>query len=388
MSHRNLLTVAAALALAAAFAIVLAQSVLRRADASESYPAYSSLNNDENGTKAYFEALARLGFAPSRNYKTLGKLAGRHAAIFYAGSPLASFRYTSEKDLEQFEAMASRGARLLLVFDPEAVISVEKPKSPAPPAEPSPENSLKKRWGVEVSYAERAVPGPSREFLSRFKMLPVNWRFSSWSGAWTPSHARNGAPLFLERAFGQGAVVLISDSKLFTNRELLVRPDIEVLASAPGAFHDIVFDESHLGLADTGTVVGLATAHGLAWVLLGFVALAALYVWRASVSFLPVTAVPVEASVAGRDAHLALSHLLMQSIPAKSVLRVAAEEWNRCAPLLLCSSARTLASEDLDRLDDLNPTDAAAQYRSLAARLNPRLNRRSFPETPAPGRAL
>lgn len=372
MPHRNRLALAAAVVLAAALLFALAQSILRRADSSEAYPAYSSLNNGENGVKAYFEALARLGFAPSRNFKPVDKLAGLHAAIFYAGSPLSSFRYSDKKDLEQWEMLACRGARLILVFDPVAVISLDQPKPSSHPAGVPPEDTLKKRWGIDLSYAERSVPDAHRRLLSRLNMLSVNWRFSSWSSAWTPSHQHNGSPLYLERAFGAGSIVLVADSKLFTNRELLLHPDTEALAWAPGAFHKVVFDESHLGLADTGTVLGLAAAHGLAWMLVGFLALAVLYVWRSSVSFIPPRALPVEASVSGRDAHLALAHLLMQSVPAKSVLRVAGEEWNRSAPLLGRSTARLLAADDLDLLDHLPPAGAASEYRSLVSRLNSR----------------
>lgn len=378
MPNRRHLALVAALVIAAVLAVAMAQSVLRRADTSENYPAYSSLNNGENGTKAYFEALARLGFAPSRNYKMLSKIFGLRAAVFYAGQSLSSFRYSDEKDLEQFEKLATRGARILIALDPEAVISIEKPKQPGHPVDSHPpEDNLKKRWGVELSYVERTIPQDNRELLAKLNMLPVNWQFSSWPNDWTPSRLRNGSPLFLERVFGTGGIVLIANSKLFTNRELLVHPDTEVLAVAPGAYHNIVFDENHLGLADTGTVLGIAAAHGLAWMLLGFLVLAILYVWRSSVSFVPPAAAPVEAAVGGRDAHLALSHLLMQSVPSKSVLRAAGEEWNRSAALQAHypgarSTARTLSPGDLRRLDHLPPDQAAAEYRALTVRFSRR----------------
>ena len=372
MHNRNRLASAAALALAALFVAAMLGSVLRRTNTTYTYPAYSSLNNGENGTKAYFEALARLGFAPSRNFKMLPKVAGVRAAIFYAGPELWSFRYSDDKDLKQFEQLAEHGARVVIALDPEAVAEMPQEKRVHPAHSNGvrpPEDNLKKRWGVGTAYIDRTVPNVNREFLARLGVVPVSWRFSSWTAAWTPSHLRNGSPMFLERSFGQGDIVLMANSRLFTNRELLLRPDVDVLTSATGGSRSIIFDESHLGLADTGTVVGLATAHHLEWMLLGFLVLAIVYVWRSSASFVPRLSGPVEASVSGRDAHLALSHLLMQSVPRKSVLRVAGEEWNRSAAL---QARAPLSEDDLKRLGQLGPADAAAEYRALAARLNPK----------------
>ena len=212
----------------------------------------------------------------------------------------------------------------------------------------------------------------NREFLARLGVVPVTWCFSSWPPSWRPSQVRDGAPLFLERVFGSGAIVLMANSKLFTNRELLVHPDAEALAYAPGEYREIIFDESHLGLADTGSVMGLAAAHNLEWMLLGFVALGILHVWRSSLSFIPPLAAPADEAASGRDAHLALSHLLMQSVPRRAVLRAAGEEWNRSARLQAGTRAQPLSQDELNRLEHIAPHDTAAEYRAVAARLNPK----------------
>lgn len=375
MPNRNRFAFAATLALAVLFVFAMLGSVLRRADTTYNYPSYSTLNNGDNGTKAYFDALARLGFAPARNFNMLRRLAGSRAAIFYAGAELWSFRYSDDDDLKQFEQLAERGARVVITLEPEAVAEMAQEERMHPPHSQltrPPEDNLTKRWGIETAYIDRTVPKENREFLARLGVVPVTWRFSSWIGAWRPSHLRNGSPLFLERTFGQGSIALMANSKLFTNRELLIHPDLDVLASASGGYRSIIFDESHLGLADTGSVVGLATAHDLEWMLLGFLLLAILYVWRSSVSFVPRLSAPVEASVSGRDAHLALSHLLMQSVPSGSVLRVAGEEWNRSGALQVRGRVRPLSQGELERLGRMRPADAAAEYCALAARLNSR----------------
>jgi len=375
MQNRRLVFLAVA-ALLAMLAFAMVRSVIRRADTTYHYPAYSSMNNGKDGTRAYYEALLRLGFAPSRNYKPLAKLNGTQAAVFYASRQLWEvFRYSEEKELEQFEQLAAPGARILIALEPDTIteISNAKPEQPKAPKNVRVlEDNLKKRWGVEMATVERTVSAKQREFLARLNMRPVTWRFSSWTAEWTPSQLRKGSPLLLKRAFGKGSIVLVTDSKLFTNGELLAHPDTALLAAAPGGYRRIIFDENHLGVADTGSVVGLARAHGLAWMLLGFIVLALVYVWRSAVSFVPRWSASLASPVSGRDAHLALSHLLMQSVPSTSILRVAGEEWNRTTALQARAALRPLSKEELSRLDHVPPAEAAAEYRALAAQFSQR----------------
>ncbi len=371
MRTRERLALSAVLLLSAVFLFTIVRSVLRRAETTYNYPAYSSLNNGDEGTKAYFQTLGRLGYNPSRNYQLLRKLEGTQADIFYAGPALGSFRYSEVKELEEFEHLAERGARIILAFDADGII--EKPRTAAVSKEPSkrpvPEDTLKKRWGIQLAFAKRNVSKAVNEFMSGLDSIPVSWYFSYWPSDWMSSQMRNETPLFLERRFGKGSILLIADSKLFTNRELLIHPDTQVLAAVPGHRHDIIFDESHLGLEDTGTVVGLAGAHGLQWMMLGFLALAILYVWRNSTSFVPPTQVRRDTAVSGLDAHSALSNLLMQSVPKKSILGVVAEEWNRSVSGRQ-GVAREISTEELIRLRQVQPADFPAEYRSLAQGLN------------------
>jgi hypothetical protein len=363
------------LALCGVFSVTMVRAIFLRSETTYNYPAYSSLNNAEKGTKAYFDALTRLGFVTSRNYRPLAKLVNANAAILYAGPALQAFRFSDEKELRQFEQLAKGGARVVLAFDPEGSI-MGHPAKPKPGQKPDGrerKDNLSKRWGVELKHSERAVPAEMRDLLGALELQPVYWQFSSWSGDWTPSQLRNGTPIFLERRFGRGSVLLIGNSKLFTNRELLTTPDSAALAAVTGAYRNIIFDESHLGLQETGTVMALAIRHRLEWMLVGFAALAILYLWRSSVSFVPRVSVPVDAAISGRDAHTALSNLLMQSVPAAAVLRVSAEEWNRCISMHGRSAGQTFSTEDLAGLGAVTPEHAVSQYRAIANRLNSRV---------------
>jgi hypothetical protein len=378
---RNRLALVGGLVLIAIFLITLTVSVLDRAEGTSGYPAFSSLNNSDQGLKAYYDALGRLGFLTSRNYLPLYKIAGAPADIVYAGPTLQSFEYASNADLKLFEQLAGKGARVVILLSSEGMIGRGTSTKPNPltgpkekPAKP-PVPTLKQRWGIQVAYREE--PREKNKFfplLNRLEFVPATWHFSSWTNDWMPSHMRDYSPLFLERPFGKGSVLLIANARLFTNRELLLKPDPQLLAAVPGAHRRIIFDESHLGLEDTGSVAGLAAAHHLQWLVLGFMALAAIFVWRSSFSFVPPPGQPADGSIAGQDAGFALASLLAQSIPRTAILSAVAEEWNRsrlaCGSALLTRPARNrsgsdIAEEQLARLRALPPEQAAAAYNEL-----------------------
>jgi hypothetical protein len=368
MRNRDRAALITAAALAFLFAAVIVVMILLRAETTYNYPPYSSLNNSADGTKAYFETLGRLGFTATRNYRPLRKLKGAQADIFFPGIGLEALRHADEKDFEDFEELAKSGTRLIIATQPESVWAAapvpSKGKKPAPP----PKDLLKERWGIEIGFRERPGTRIESGTFKRLGIKPVTGFFQKWSKEWSPSLERADAPLFLERSFGKGSVLLISDCRYFTNRVLLTHPDMQVLTAVPGAHSAMIFDESHLGLEDTGTVVGLATSHHLNWVLLGFAVLAALYIWRNSVSFVPPVAISKDHSVAGQDAYAALTNLLMQSVPAKDLLHKAAQEWNSTA--YLRRKGRTIRPEELALLPDLDATTSLAEYKSLSERLN------------------
>ncbi len=333
MRGRDRFALVAVASLSVLFAATIVTMVLLRAETTYNYPAYSSLNNSAGGTKAYFEALRKLGFTVVRNYRPLRKLQGIPADIFYAGTPLAALQHTDEKDLQDFEQLAKSGARLIIALQPEAVWEAKPLAKNDKKQDKEPKDFLRERWGVDIAFRDRQVSEMEGK-LNRIGFKSVTGYFAKWSKDWSPDVTRSGAPLFLERRFGKGSIVLISDCRYFANSELLTRPDMQVLTATLGRRPQIVFDESHLGLEDTGTVVGLTTAHRLNWIFAGFALLATLYIWRSSVSFIPPAPIPKDFSVAGQDAYAALRNLLMQSVSAKSLLHKAAEEWNSTTHLL------------------------------------------------------
>jgi hypothetical protein len=374
MLSRQRLAGTVALILIAIFLCVLANSVLRRAENSHSYPDYSSLNNGANGTKAFYDALARLGFDVSRNYGPQYKLAGRRADIFCFGMALSSLPALADETFSGYAPLARSGDRLVLAFDPEAMAPRSVPLSPGKAHvrdnDEKALDDLSKNWGIQLEYRKRQVGDPVFRIPG---WDSVTWRFSSWSKEWIASNFEQGSPLMLERKFGQGSLLLVADVKRFTNSDLLLHPDVAVLAALPGPRGPVIFDENHLGVANTGTVIGLASAHRLQWILWGLLGLAVLYVWRSSVSFIPPPGAEGDAAVAGHDGHVALSNLLSQSIPLKALFGKAAEEWNRTQTLRRAS--RLLTADDVLRATHTAPAAMAAAYNDLTRRLKTKRHR-------------
>jgi hypothetical protein len=93
-----------------------------------------------------------------------------------------------------------------------------------------------------------------------------------------------------------------------------------------------VFDETHLGVVDRQGVASLMRRHGLHGCVAAILLAAVLFVWRASVPFLPPRdeqeAGSAEA-VTGRDAAAGLVTILRRGIPASDVLRVCRTVWTR-----------------------------------------------------------
>lgn len=371
----------AGIALLIAFGVVLFKAVVRRAENYSYYADYSSLNSESSGLKAYYETLVRLGVAVSRNYHPFLKLEGQKGTVIYAGPNLGDFRFRSEKDLEQFERVAQAGARVFILFQTKETryekVVAPKPEVKAPndkKAVKPPEegkrrvDAMLKRWGVEEVETDEPNVKRNRELEALTPSIirrEVLWHFAKWDARWKPLlSATDEKPILLERGFGQGSIVLLAGAEPFTNQQLLTKPDATLLAVTMTGRQPLIFDEAHLGVAETDTVAGLARQHHLEWVLLGFLALAALYIWRNTVSFIPPPQPVSESGVNGRDAHAALTSLLAQSVSRETLLKELGSEWKRSERYV--PNAPPLSEAELERLSTTPVSGGVRAYLALA----------------------
>ena len=94
---------------------------------------------------------------------------------------------------------------------------------------------------------------------------------------------------------------------------------------------EVIFDESHLGVIQDGSITALAREYKLTSLMVVLALLAGLYVWKNSVSFVPRVAAgdvrPDRSAVSGRGSSEALANLLRMSIPRADVLSACWRQW-------------------------------------------------------------
>ena len=112
-----------ALAGMAVLALMALFSVLRaRYDTGESYPEYSSLRADPQGTRALFESLGQLpGVETTRNFERLDKLHGSpRQALLMCGLDSRAFSSYGFVDAKALARFAGSGGRLIIALNPAA----------------------------------------------------------------------------------------------------------------------------------------------------------------------------------------------------------------------------------------------------------------------------
>ncbi len=323
----------------------LEQATIAPLETGEVYPAYSSLRSDPLGAKALYESLAALPeLSVERWYKDRSLLPAGQATVIVLGVEPVAWSGIEIKAVDEYEALARSGARLVLGFLP-----VRKPYD-TPGKRP-----VETRWNVKLSYRapkeEPSTPrGIPRETSLYFEPGPEWQRLDPASTA-------------IERPFGTGSIVLVAETFPLSNEGLVAARNPELIAKLIGSPQKIYFDENHFGVVETGSVTKLMRKYHLegAIAVLGIVT--ALFLWRSATSFLPPAAPPAhDRAVSGRDAGEALVSLLRRGIPEKELLDACFAEWSRSAG----HGARTeqVKQQVEEEIARLGKTDPVAAYQA------------------------
>ena len=135
--------------------------------------------------------------------------------------------------------------------------------------------------------------------------------------------------LFTEEKRGKGSIVELRDSFWLSNEALLKKRDPDLISEIVGPARRVVFDESHLGVVETGSMMALARKYGLTGFVFAVLLLLGLFLWKSSSSLLPPMDETVLAgtAVAGRGSHTGFTNLLRRSVPRSTLINVAHEQW-------------------------------------------------------------
>lgn len=306
MSKRSYLGPIVLCILGAIFATGLYQIFRIRLMGGDLYPAWSSLRSDPDGTRVLFDSLAGTGRIETiRKYKGLGETPERDATILFAGySPMTLLR-ASNADLDEFERTARSGNRIVVAMDPGQWF--------LPPQQET-GGALAKRWDIGVDR----VPGDEATIALFFDKAE----------GWIPLKTANGRPVVIERAFGSGSIVLAANSDMFANQTVATKRDSALLAQLLDTHTRVVFDESHLGVQDTGSVLGLVHKYRMDGLLWGLLAITFVFVWGHGVGFPPPERAPAR-TVIGYDSRAGLGQLLRRQIPLSRLIETCVSEWER-----------------------------------------------------------
>ena len=318
---------ALALVVAAAFFGGVIGLFNREFAAGDLYPEFSTLRTDPMGAKLLFEGLGKIpGIAVERNFLPMEYLPSEGATLVLLAVNPMRVNWDEALFLRFVERMAARGNRVVVTMhlDPERerpkqeeFDRLEEPKAKDPkrksqveiPQEPP----LRKLWKVSLK-----IDSDPKQRHPLYFGGSEGWRVRDKIGE---------RILAIERDFGKGTIVLFAESDDFANDSTIAGDRLETVSAALGTYPRIVFDERHLGIAESGSVVGLARRFRLTGMALGLALLAALFIWKSASAFPPPPAAPDAVRLSGRTAHAGLLTLLERHIRPADLAAACWQEW-------------------------------------------------------------
>lgn len=351
-SRAILVTVLAAVAAGFVFGIVsLFQLQFSSGDI---YPPYSSLRTDPLGAKIFCESLRRLpGLTVSRFFQPDSKLYGsRHRALFVVGASAAALQEMSPDDYHALQNFLYEGGRVIVSLLPgnENVTQPEEKKTKTKTPSRSATNdddfmakpiSFLSTNALTIKSESLAVEDSGAthpelaEASAEFPALPrlISWHsaeyFSPSNSQWRVVYSRKEHPVIIERSFGEGSLVLSTDSYFVSNEAMRKERHSELLVWLLGGRHEILFDETHFGVMQQLGVAALMRRYRLEGAIAALIFLAGLFIWKNSASLAPM---PPEgpagyARVAGKDSSAGFASLLRRNVPVGELILTSFEEW-------------------------------------------------------------
>jgi hypothetical protein len=334
-----------AVALAAFLLIALSAGLLYFAGLTtpNAYPNMSSLNSGPKGAKLLFDALNSMySLSVSRNYLPFIQWHPSSTTILLLGVTPETLNSFEKDDLLQLERLTQRRNRLVLGIRDVTFLGKPDPKKPY---------LVKARWGIQI------LKGPRNGNETPHLVLDKD---ASWQ-------AVKGMTYTVEKHFGnQGTIIIALHSDALSNAYLAANQDnLQEIPPMIGRNTSVVFEETHLGIEESGSIAALARRYKLQGLIAGLLLLVGLFIWNQSVSFPPPPQFETErdSQVIGADPRGMFAGLIARHLTPQTLIKSCISEWNRVKPQQRITS-------------ELSPnTDPVAAYRQLHETLHNKRNR-------------
>jgi len=341
----------------------LAWLIQLRFESGNAYALRSSLRSDPLGAKALHDALAELpGLQVSRNFVPLVQLPSLppEATLLLLNTgggqlhPLAQYA--------QVVDFVERGGRLVIAMNPRRVAyqhledeEEQDVEADAPPDQATGEaddseaqkgTRFTRRssgedaqfWaGLALRYGEHRG-GEARRTPLAAADLPgrIPWREGGVlvefdAEVWSPVYQIEDEVVAAQRTLGAGSIVVLTDDYLFSNEALLKHRMTHWLAWVLGDCEQLIFEETHLGVAEPAGVATLMRRYGLEGFAFAFAGLMALVVWRGASPLLPPFPgrTPAQVIRSGHSVEAGLGDLIQRSLPPDELPQLAFQAWQK-----------------------------------------------------------
>ena len=258
-------------------------------------------------------------------------------------------------------------------------------------------------WGFQTTFM--ALPAKEGAQAKRYMTAPSNlpetlpWHsglyFAQLSAPWEIVYAVDNRAVVIQRKWGNGTLILSSDSYLVSNEAMINDRYPVFLCWLAGSARRVLFDESHFGLVEQDTYLDLMQRYHLIGVLIALLCTVLVAGWWSASSLIPKRPALDEAEVTyigGRDDVNALVNLLKRSIPPHEVAGACLSEWKRAflgegkgvaafkekqdrVQAILSRAAQPKRFMKGRHLDENTPNSPDAVYREICAVLGERLAR-------------
>lgn len=343
----------AVIALAGAAIAGITWLLQEHAQQAESFPTFSSFRTLPEGASILYESLRRSpGMTAERNIQPFGTLRETDAAILLLD--IAPLSVSSNGDFfNDMEELAGRGNRVIIGLSPHRTRFTQPQKDEL-------EDSLK-RWSIRLDFV-RQVDMRDDEDEALIPGWPMY--FSGWAG-WNVTRKEGLRAVVVERTFGKGTIVLLANPFLLSNVAMVEDRQTTFLASLIGPMHRTVFDETHFGMEETGSIAGLARHFRLQGLVLGLVIMASLFIWKSAAGFPPsrIESGSQRASVMGEDSAGAFLNLLRRNIRPNDVIVTCVEQWRKMFQRTAGPGLGTIV--DLAEHGRATPVETYAQIQQL-----------------------